>query len=106
MLAFRSPGWSITQDDPFVVLRKLVAPDDIREGHGTFDGLRREFSTSGMSEEHVINRVFATQQFLVDHELRDTFEVNGVRVFNPHEPDVTGLQQDWFIEQQAAVRGY
>lgn len=56
--------------------------------------------------ETIIRRVFATLQYLIDHELREQFTVAGIRVFDSHDPPVTGMQKDWFVEAQSAVRGY
>lgn len=58
------------------------------------------------TDTDVISRVFCTLQFLADHELREQFTVNGVRVFEPHEPSVTGEQHDWFVEHRSALAGY
>lgn len=54
----------------------------------------------------VVERWFATLQFLSDHDLREDLTVAGVRPFESHDPPLTGLQKEWFVEAKAAVRGY
>lgn len=59
------------------------------------------------SPEDIWTRLFCTLQYLQDHELREQFTVDGVRVFEAHtDPPVTGFQKEWFVEHQSALRGY
>ncbi len=104
-LRFEALGWTVIHANRCVTIVKVDAPAD-RGGAGEFDGYTRSFDPFGMNEEQIWRRVFATIQFLEDHERRENFEVNGVRVLDPHDPDITGLQQEWFIERESAVRGF
>lgn len=57
-------------------------------------------------EERIYTRLFVTLQFLVDHELREDFTVRGNRVFESHDPPLTGFQKEWFVEKESALLGY
>lgn len=57
-------------------------------------------------KDQIVRRVFATLQYLTDHELREQFMIGEMRPYEAHEPSVTGEQKDWFVEHESAVRGY
>lgn len=85
----------------------VVPPDDNRHPGDRLDDFGDSFVVGAdWLPERVIDRVFCHLQFLTDHELREQFTVDGVRVFEAHDPSVTGEQHDWFVERQSALRGY
>ena len=107
-----APGWCCTVEyadrHRFVRVRAAGTIIDTYFPERTTDALNEQFVVPDTwRRDALVNRLFATIQFLADHELRETFTVAGVRPFDPHEPvSVTGEQHDWFVERQAALRGY
>lgn len=82
-------------------------PDDNRHPGRRLDDFSDGFLVSpDWDERRIIERVFVTLQFLIDHELREQFTLDGMRVFEAHDPSVTGEQHDWFVERKSALRGY
>lgn len=100
-------GWRIWVEDRYVHLDPDGLPVDNRHpGQQLTTFGDPIFVPAHWDWEMVIRRVFATLQYLIDHELREQFTVAGIRPFEAHDPPVTGYQKDWFVEHQSAVRGY
>jgi hypothetical protein len=106
--ALKLPGWQfwVERDADHEWLYVGTWPGDITRPGRAFSVTDRVLVTGTADDEQVVRAIFARIQFLTDHELREHFTLNGDRVFNAHDPDVTGKQHDWFVEQQAAVRGF
>lgn len=106
-MQFSYPGWTTVHADDWVTIEKNEAPPNCR-GDGLFvPGYFREFAATGMTDEQVWRRVFVTQQFLIDHEHREQFLVDGVRVLDPHAtPQLAGQQHEWFVGRESALKGF
>lgn len=107
-----TPGWRLSVErfdrHRFVRVQAAVDPADTYNPSSTTGALGEHFVVPELWDaEQVTRRLFATIQFLTDHELRETFTVAGVRPFDPHRPvSVTGEQHEWFVERESAVRGF
>ena len=107
--SIRCDGWTVTVTGNLVRVARTVLPEDTRRPGRpvTFDYADHFHVYPNATAADVIRRVFATIQYLTDHELREQFTVAGHRVFEPHtDPPITGHQKDWWVEAQSAVDGY
>lgn len=103
----RCDGWVFTVEAATVRVEKTPRPVDNRgTGLPLFVFGADVQVGADCDRDQAIRRIFATVQFLADHELREQFTVGGGRPFEAHEPPVTGHQRDWFVEHESAVRGY
>jgi hypothetical protein len=101
------PGWNFWTVNRTVHLRVIETPEDSRIPDAEFVGLADQFVVNpDWTEQQVLERLFCNLQYLVDHELREHFTLDGHCVFDPHNPSVTGAQKDWFVERQSALAGY
>lgn len=101
-------GWSITCEGNAVVVRPDPLPYDANDPAVRLTSFEETLPvTAAWERDAIVRRVFAVLQFRTDHELREHFTVEGVRWFDAHKPvSLTGLQHDWFVEAESAVRGY
>ncbi len=101
------PGWNFWVTSRTVHLRVIETPEDSRKPDAEFVGLADSFVVGpDWTERQVLERLFCNLQYLVDHELREHFTLDGHCVFDPHHPTVTGFQKEWFVERQSALAGY
>lgn len=100
-------GWQFWVKDRQVHLDPVCLPvDNRRPGQRLTTFGDPVFIPVDWDYQQVIERLFVTLQYLIDHELREQFTVAGERPFDAHDPPVTGQQKDWFVEHQSALRGY
>ena len=91
-----------------LVSARIAEPPPDSRTSGAFDGLEGHFAVpESWTARQVYERLFCTIQYLQDHELREQFVVGDARPFDPHDPrELPGLQKDWFVEAQSAMRGF
>jgi hypothetical protein len=103
-------GWNFRlewqEDHCWVHIEKSDPPLDNRNEGQYLDSYDDKVYISHMNRDQIIEEVFVTLQFLTDHELREQFTVDGERIFECHNPPLTGMQHDWFVERKSALRGY
>lgn len=110
-LLFNLPGWKFWTDTDgthtFMHVEMATPLLDNRSSNHRLFGFGDSFIIQpDWTDQQLIERVFVQLQYLIDHELREQFTVNGIRVFESHDPPITGFQKEWFVEHASALRGY